>query len=274
MTDTRWQLVAYVFVSIILWMVAAQLSRRQTGFAWTRRLASEGWALPILRFVYYVGLPYVALILGVVPGRYLGLVGLDQLQASRSALGGLKGGLLARIRADMSLVILDWLPDVGTLAGLGALTLLLLGITWLGYGYFRHYVVSKLGTHPLSLEGEETRSAIQIVYQAIHWSFYRSAVWLLTGDLYLGVVGGVLLVAAEWVLDPGWTDRTRHALAREGLLIDASVLIGTSAIFFFVPNLWLLLPVHWLLAKASRWMVRLAQRERSSLGVQLGDGVH
>ena len=73
MTDVRWQLVAYVFVSIVLWMVAAQLARRITGISWIR-LLNKGWVASILRFVYYVGLPYAALILGVVPGRYLGLV--------------------------------------------------------------------------------------------------------------------------------------------------------------------------------------------------------
>ena len=87
MTDLRWQLVAYVFVSIILWMVAAQLLRRRTGVAWIR-LLSKGWAASILRFVYYIGLPYAALILGVVPGRYLGLVGLDRLLARQSLQPG------------------------------------------------------------------------------------------------------------------------------------------------------------------------------------------
>ena len=94
MMDTRWQLVAYVFVSIILRMVAAQLSGRRTDIAWVRFL-SEGWAASLLRFVYYIGLPYIALILGVVPGRYLGLVGPGQPQDSPS---GLESGFLAQIR--------------------------------------------------------------------------------------------------------------------------------------------------------------------------------
>jgi hypothetical protein len=96
------------------------------------------------------------------------------------------------------------------------------------------------------------RSLVQVIYQAVHWSFYRSAIWLLTDDLYLGVVGGILLVAGEWMLAPRWAERVGQRLAWEELLMDASVLIATSVIFFFVPNLWLLLPVHWLLAMISR----------------------
>jgi hypothetical protein len=254
MMDTRWQLVAYVFVSIILRMVAAQLSRRRTDIAWVRFL-SEGWAASVLRFGYYIGLPYIALILGVVPGRYMGLVGLGQLQDS---LSGWESGLLAQIRDYLSLVILNWLPDVGTVVALGVAMLLFLGVTWLGYAYLRGNVVSGGNGHrsgPSSHRGGYRLGVLQVIYQAVHWSFYRSAVWLLSGDLYLGAIGGIILVGGEWMLDAGWVHKARHALAGEVLRIDASVLVATSLIFFFVPNLWLLIPVHWLLALASRRVV-------------------
>ena len=248
--DMRWQLVAYVFVSIILRMVAAQLSRRRTDIAWVRFL-SEGWAASVLRFGYYIGLPYVALILGVVPGRYMGLVGLGQPQDS---LSGSESGLLAQIRDYLSLVMLNWLPDVGTVVALGTVTLLFLSVTWLGYAYLRGNVVS---SGPSSHRGGYRLGVLQVIYQAVHWSFYRSAVWLLSGDLYLGAIGGIILVGGEWMLDAEWVHKARHARAGEVLLIDASVLVSTSLIFFFVPNLWLLIPVHWLLALVSRRVVVL-----------------
>ena len=87
MTDVRWQLAAYVFVSIILRIVAAQLNQRRTNIPWARRF-SEGWAVSVWRFAYFIGLPYVALILGVLPARYLGLVGLNRLQARQSFPSG------------------------------------------------------------------------------------------------------------------------------------------------------------------------------------------
>jgi hypothetical protein len=255
-TDPRWQLVAYVFVSIILWMVAAQLSRRRTSISWVRSL-DEGWAARVLRFGYFIGLPYMALILGVVPGRYLGLAGLDRLQVRQSFPPGRASAYLSQIRDDMSLVVLDWLPDVATIAGLGAVMFLLLSVTWLAYRYFRWGIISGLGTSPASIQRERNLLGAQVVYQAVHWSFYRSAVWLLSDDLYLGVVGGILLVGGEWMLGPGRTGGIPSAHPEEDLLINASVLVATSVIFFFVPNLWLLLPIHWLLETIGRRTVAL-----------------
>ncbi len=252
MIDPRWQLVAYGFLSITLWMVAAQLAHRQD-VPLARRL-STGWAASILRFAYYVGLPYTALILGVLPGRYLGLIGLDRLQAG--AAGGAEVSsnawrLLGQLRDAASLAILDWLPGIGTLLSLGAVMLLLLSVAWLGYGRARRSLPpgpEGAGTPPPLL------SMVQVGYQAIHWSFYRGIVWLLTDDLYLAVVGGILLVGVEWLLDPGRMAGAEH----EQPLIDASLLIATSVIFFFVPNLWLLVPVHWLLAATSWRCVKRA----------------
>jgi hypothetical protein len=253
--DTRWQLVAYVFVSIVLRMVAAQLSRRRTDVAWVR-LLNEGWAASVLRFVYYIGLPYIALVLGVVPGRYMGLVGPGQ---SQDTLSGLESGFLARIRDYLSLVILSWLPDVGTVVALGAITLVFLSVLWLGYAYLRGSVVSGSGISPLPLRSGYNLGLLQVIYQAVHWSFYRSAVWLLADDLYLGVVGGIIIVGGEWVLDSGWMHKVRHAQAGEVLLIDASVLVATSLIFFFMPNLWLLIPAHWLLGWGCRHVMARGQ---------------
>jgi len=245
-TDARWQLVAYVFVSIVLWMVAAQLVRRRD-VPWARRL-SQGWAASIMRFVYYIGLPYAALVLGVVPGRYLGLVGLSRLQVGALPPSGLEAWqFLSQLRDVVSLVILGWLPDVGTLLSLSAVMLLLLSVAWLGYSRFKRGVAPDPGSNlPLPT------SAVRAGYQAVHWSFYRSAAWLLTDDLYLGVIGGILLVGVEWMLDPGWMARVRRAPSAEEPLIDASLLIATSVIYFFAPNLWLLIPIHWLLAMAIR----------------------
>ncbi len=135
--------------------------------------------------------------------------------------------------------------------------LLLLGATWLGYGHFRHRLLSVLGVNLTPVRAMHNFSGGRVFYQAVHWSFYRSAAWLLTDDIYLGVIGGLLLVAAEWLLDPGWVDTARQALSQESLLIDASLLIATSLIFLFVPNLWLLLPIHWLLALVSTRMMAL-----------------
>lgn len=256
MTDARWQLVAYVFASIVLWMVVAQLARRRTGVRWVHRL-SQGWVASILRFVYYVGLPYAALILGAVPARYLGLVGLDRLQAAPAPSDAWQ--FFFQARDAICLIMLDWLPDMDTMVGLAVVVLILSGMIWLGYSHFRRSVAFVTGTDGLVSRKWVGPSIVWIVYQAIHWSFYRSVVWLLTDNLYLGVIGGILLVGGEWLLDPGWAARIRYAPSAEEPLIDASLLFATSVMFFFVPNLWLLVPIHWLLAIVSRRMVAWGQ---------------
>jgi hypothetical protein len=90
----------------------------------------------------------------------------------------------------------------------------------------------------------------------VHWSFYRGALWVLTGDLYLAVIGGMLLVAAEWLLGPDWLHRIHRLQDAEELLLDASLLVSTATIFYFMPNLWLLIPMHWFLAALCRVILR------------------
>lgn len=264
MTAANYQLVAYVFASIVLWMVVAQLVRRQAVIPWVRRL-SKGRLAAILRFTYYMGLPYAALVLGVVPARYLGLVGFDQLQTKGPSLRILDATqnvwqFLSQIRDIISLVILNWLPDLDTMSGLALTMLVLLSITWFGYSRLKPGAPSTSEARPPLPEEEATFSVLQVVYQAIHWSFYRSAAWMLTDDLYLGFIGGILLVSVEWMLDPGWMARIRTSSPEEPLL-NASLLVATSVIFFFVPNLWLLVPVHWLLATGSRRMMALGKKQ-------------
>ena len=266
--DVHWQPVAYLVVSITLRMVAAQLSRRRTDISWVR-LLGEGWAASVLRFVYYIGLPYLALILGVVPGRYLGLVGPGRL---REPVSGPAPGFLAQIRDHLSLVFLSWLPDVGTIVGLGVVAMLLLGVTWLGYAHLRGIVASGDKINLASLQDRKAPGVVRVIYEAVHWSFYRGVVWLLTDSLYLGVVGGILLVGAEWMLDSGWVADVRRAQTRDVLLVDASVLVATSVIFFFVPNLWLLLPIHMLLATVCLRLV--ASGQGLGIGGRSGNLVH
>jgi hypothetical protein len=185
----------------------------------------------------------------------LGLVGLGRLQASVEPASN-TWQFLSQTRNNASLIVLEWLPDLGIVAGLAVLMLLLLGGTWLGYSTFLDRGVSGLGLDIPAYSKRAGLSNIKILYQAVHWSFYRSAVWLLTDDLYQGVIGGVLLVGLEWALEPGWTEETRQLLSREERLVEASVLIASSVIFFFVPNFWLLLPTHWLLITVSRRAAR------------------
>jgi len=252
--NVRWHVAAYLLASIVLWVVSARVTRQQANGAGMRRLC-QSWPAVVLRFAYYVGLPYAALVLGVIPSSYMGLTGLGQLSAPQSDPG--VHHLLARFRAAASHVVLTWVSDLGTMAGIAAVMGLLLAVVWVGYG---------LSTRRIALGADGTSaypqpptapSLVHISYQAIHWSFYRSGVWLLAGDPYLGVVGGIILIGAEWLLGAGGAEGRRSIFLSEAQMLDITLLIATSVIFYFVPNLWLLIPIHWLLALVSQRMMWL-----------------
>jgi len=261
--NVRWQVAAYLLASIVLWVVSARVTRQQANGADMRRLG-QGWPAVVLRFAYYVGLPYAALVLGVIPSSYMGLAGLGQLPAPQGDPGG--HHLLARFRTAASHVVLTWVSDLGTMAGIAAVMCLLLAVVWVGYGLSRCRIAPGAGGTSAYPQPPTAPSLVHISYQGIHWSFYRSGVWLLTGDPYLGVVGGILLIGAEWLLGAGGAEGKRSIFLSEAQMLDITLLIATSVIFYFVPNLWLLIPIHWLLALVSQRMMRLGvSRQRRDL---------
>jgi len=206
-----------------------------------------------LRLAYYVGFPYVALILGVIPSNYLGLKGLGRLPQPVQAGGRVSA--LERLRATFSFVLREWVTDLGPALTLLAIVGAILAVSWLVYGRVKRQAyrqarigpVSNLAWHP---------ALSQIIYQQIHWCFYRSAIWTLSGDLYLAAVGGTVLVWAEWFLSPDFIRRVLRVPDAEEPLVDGSLLVATSAVFSIVPNLWLLIPMHWFFSVLSRFMIR------------------
>jgi hypothetical protein len=264
--DTQWQppvsplrgeVVAYLLVSILLrvvtihllqfWVSPSGQTAQRDSTAWTSRLG-RSWAAAPARFIYYVGLPYLTLVLGVIPGRYLGLVGLERLPGVAASTPG-SNGILSQVRAAASTLLLQWLPDIGQMAGLAALMGVLLGVAWFAYGRLKRQTGDSPAAEPVPGGTRSPTSFVRISYAAIHWSFYRAGMWVLLGDLYLATVCGVLVVAAEWLLTRLWA--FPRARAVDVVAIEASLLVTTATIFYFVPNLWLLIPVHWLLAQVS-----------------------
>lgn len=247
MIDPRWHIVAFTLAALLLRVVAARLTAShervpQRALWLTRRSSTEG-----LRFAYYVGLPYTTLLLGILPARYLGLIGLERLSNLPTVSGADRP--LEWLHVALSLLLQSWLPDLGHLAGTSALMAVLLAVVW---SLYRHYATTNADAVAVQSQNRILASwarqdtFVGAAYAALHWAFYRAAIWWLTDDLYLGVVGGVVLILVE-----AWLCYEMNA----GAALEVSWLIATATVFYFAPNLWLLIPVHWLLTRMCRPIV-------------------
>ncbi len=248
--DAHWQIVAYLVASVLFRVAAHRLDLFLLKANAFQRPAWTHFGSPSLRFSYYIGLPYIALLLGVLPARYLGLVGLEQLHSAAELSAA--SGMVEQLGIAVALLLRAWLPHLGQWAGLTILMAGLLTATWKLYRYARRSGESGLPSCGMPSGADNITALTTVVYAAVHWGFYRAGIWWLSDDLYLGVVGGVALVLIEWGLCAWLTGRPSRQLVSERILIDASLLITTAAIFYYVPNLWLLIVAHWLLARLCR----------------------
>lgn len=191
----------------------------------TLRASSSGWPAAIIRFLYFVGLPYLALISGVLTPRLLGLKGLDYF-----ALISQGSSLAGSLQQALTLTLLEWLLDSQWLIPLSLLALLFLScVRW------------QLARDKLALTLPPI-SGLEVIYSGLHWAFYRAAFWAATGDLYLGLVWGIGFVIIERLL-LGWIQK-QALLQSPAFFVELMVLSLTSLLFFYVPNLWLIWPVH------------------------------
>lgn len=221
------QLTAWAILSLVLPLGWVWRQNRQTKIE-AEPGQPEQWLNSAARFFYWVLLPYLALLTGVLSPRFLGLKGLENLMVL--PLGGGWTSLLAGLQKAVMLILLECLADGVSLVKVGLPAVLLLVGLRLGF--------ARLGLGLPAL----VSSTWEIIFEGLHWAFYRAIFWLITGDLYLGVVWGTVWVLLEGALvvrvQQNWPAQ------KERLLVKALLLVVTSTLFFYAPNLWLLWPVH------------------------------
>ncbi len=211
------------------------------GWAWLKknhRPLTGHWAGRAARFFYGVGLPYLAVVGGLLTTRLLGLKGLEYFGLVNPAQPG------AQIRQATVLMLLEWLVDIRAALLAGGVALVILAALLLS-----------LRRHGLRPEAVPALSGVDTVYDALHWAFYRAALWSITGQLYLGVVLGAGLVILEWLAGAwlaGEWPRQRW--------LNMMVLVLTAAVFFYSPNLWLLWPLHLAMVLLCRVVLGAAPR--------------
>ena len=179
---------------------------------WRQRLSSPA-ATVLLRALYYVGVPYVAMLLGA-----------------------------ADFPIHLGLAQLDWPASIGTGALVGVAVFL--GLTGMAAYSLRN--LRRLGVEPVGASPPSRGAAL--LYEALfleaHWAFYRLPGILATGDFLLGSWIGAAVAIVEQVASPRWRDQAsskRFALQAWQRL---ALLVGMSAVFFFTKNLWVTWVVH------------------------------
>lgn len=248
----RRELALWVAVSVLLHTLGALLAwrfRRPLAGRLGRTLQRlrHHWSGPLLlqviRFAYFLGLPYALLIRrGVLELQPLGLLGPADLDQSVLGWGG------------------EWLIATGRMVVVGLAGALV--VLW-GWANLR-WVMAEGGR---TTEDERwamdsgTPSALmrEAIYLQVHWAFYRTAplLWLGAGNEGWAAFAGAGIVALEAALDP----RFWAALGdpgRAAQLLFTGVLCWLSALgFALTHNLWLVATVHAALVWGNlRWLGR------------------
>lgn len=197
----------------------------------------------LLRLLYYVGIPFAALLWGqdALVTRVFGL----QPLALPSGEGELYGSAVA-------LNWRDWAGDIGWAVLLAALACGVMGAAWLTYRRVG-------GTHAIwPIKGSDSPPSLllrEAVYHEVHWAFYRNMPAVTLGT-YWGAWCGLGLVALEALLNPAWySDLANPAMAPERLMRSSMAVISTL-LFLMTENLWLAILVHWLVSWAVLAVVR------------------
>jgi len=207
---------AYGLVANIFWLV-------RTSRAW--RSAYARLLVQILRFLYFLGVPYLALggwprrpLQGLLSLQDLGFVGLSLDWPVTRWLGAVGLGLSTAVGA-LSILFLAWNSARRGSAGQG-------------------WRFPEKPWWALLVDG---------LYLEVHWAFYRSALAILLGDLYVGMFLGLALVYIEWSASPFWRRSWRSGPAAVRQWWYAALALVSALVFLFTRNLWVCLGVHWLM---------------------------
>jgi hypothetical protein len=213
-------ILVYALASVVVWYFRqARPGRLGRAVAALQAWHWRGWPREILRFGYYIGPPYAALLLGVASPRLLGLSSLDWAQSS----------------------------GLGVVLGSGTFVLLLLG--WWQYARATRNLVQP-GKGPLATEVAALARPwgvgallLEVIYLEAHWAFYRAGAILLLGD-YAGVFLGCAVAILEMLSRPLLWGRLRQPGQADGFLFTTSLAFVVTILFLFTHNLWVCAIVH------------------------------
>lgn len=231
-----WLVQTYSESPLLLWVVGSiGVYGVGTNVLWLARRSPlwrgpfAGWLAQAARFLFYLGVPYLAL--GGWPRQpFHGLLSLDDL--------GLVG-LVPLWPATR------WLQAFGTGLGLGLVALLVLLLGW---------AVANWGGDD-GARSSRLRFPVRpwwallvdVLYLEVHWVFYRGALAVALDDLYTGVFVGLGLAYVEWGLSPFWRRGWRRDKQAPVRWLRAALALVSAIVFLLTRSLWVSLLVHALI---------------------------
>lgn len=173
----------------------------------------------LLRWLYYLALPYATLMLGYNTARALGVWNLDWLAALPAAIGLAVGSAIV--------ILWVWRPYART-------------------------------EHPHALDESRwnwARHIVELIYQQAHWAFYRSGPVLWLGDYYLGSLAGLALALIEGWTNPSVRESARDTTRADAPLRTGSLAVVSTVLFIFTQNFWYCLALHLILDQGLRRVI-------------------
>jgi hypothetical protein len=200
----------------------------------TRLHASLGGrlAVQLLRLLYFVGLPYAALLTGSLAPIDLGLTG--------------AGGTL------LGWDVATWLRGLSTSLTIGIIVVLPIGLASWQIARAAH------GAAP----GADDRSVgavlVEALYSEVHWAFYRTAPLILLENAYAAALIGMVLVGVEWSVELIRNGLSHAPEDRQRWLRRLLLLALSATLFVLTRNLWLLIGLHVVIELIWKvWLSRL-----------------
>jgi hypothetical protein len=238
------QLAAWLVASFLLYILASQIAwqyrypGRDDGLGRligrVREQPFISWVGEATRLVYYLGIPFMAAINGLLRADLLGLDGTDWVPPG--------GGKSMR-----GFLWEDWVRGLGLVVAL----VLAMGGVWF-FGRLASRRAGLTGVR-LGIPGPAWQRLLGVLYDQVHWAFYRSGPLLWLDDPYWGVFAGLALVLLEAGLNPSlWWALKDPATAGPALIRLGTAWIS-ALLFLATHNLWLTAAAHLALIGLLGW---------------------
>ena len=215
MTDAQLLPVIWILASMVLAVLV-------TLFITSAQLTQLAFTLPgrvliqFARLVYYLGIPYTALLMRAIAPVDMGLTGVS-------------GSVLGWTGA-------EWLSSVRWGLAAGALALIPIGIA------ARQLVHAG---YPLGVEARSTGAMIvDGLYTEIHWAFYRTAPLILVDSIYVAALLSLGLIGLELLVSLLRNGLGQQPEERQSWLGTALLLTLSTTLFVLTRNLWLMIVTH------------------------------